>query len=92
MTLLLLLLIGERTMVSGALFSAVLFSVALPSLTNALRDAGFSGYAAVNFLVTGLFVLRVARDPRGVMGQLADLARPRAPRQRLSPAVEVGAA
>ncbi|MCU1602146.1 MAG: transporter permease [Frankiales bacterium] len=74
MTLLLLLLIGERTMVSGALFSALLFSVLLPELTDALRDAGFSGYNAVTFLVTGLLVLRVARDPRGVMGQLADLA------------------
>ena len=75
MTLLLLLLIGERTMVSGALFSAVLFSVVLPELTSALSDAGFSGSSAVTFLVTGVLVLRVARDPRGVMGQLADLAR-----------------
>jgi branched-chain amino acid transport system permease protein len=75
MTLLLLLLIGERTMVSGALFSAALFSVALPELTTALKDAGFGGYQAVSFLVTGVLVLRVARDPRGVMGQLADLAR-----------------
>ena len=74
MTLLLLLLIGERTMVSGALFSAALFSVALPELTTALKDAGFAGYAAVSFLVTGLLVLRVARDPRGAMGQLADLS------------------
>lgn len=75
MTLLLLLLIGERTMVSGALFSAMLFSAALPALTDVLKDAGFAGYAAVSFLVTGLLVLRVARDPRGVMGQLADLSR-----------------
>ena len=73
MTLLLLLLIGERTMVSGALFSAGLFSVALPELTSALSDAGFSGSSAVTFLVTGVLVLRVARDPRGVMQQLADL-------------------
>jgi branched-chain amino acid transport system permease protein len=73
MTLLLLLLIGERTMVSGALFSAVLFAVALPALTDALREAGFQGADAVSFLVTGVLVLRVARDPRGVMGQLADL-------------------
>jgi branched-chain amino acid transport system permease protein len=75
MLLLLLLLIGERTMVTGALFSAGLFSVALPELTNALKDAGFAGYAAVSFLVTGVLVLRVAREPRGVVGQLADLAR-----------------
>jgi branched-chain amino acid transport system permease protein len=75
MTLLLLLLIGERTMVSGALFSALLFSVALPALTDALEEAGFAGYAAVTFLVTGVLVLRVARDPRGVMGQLSDVAR-----------------
>lgn len=75
MLLLLLLLIGERTMVSGALFSAVLFSVALPSLTEALQEAGFEGYSAVSFLVTGVLVLRVARDPRGVMAQLTDLAR-----------------
>ena len=61
-------------MVSGALFSAVLFSVVLPELTTALKDAGFSGYAAVSFLVTGVLVLRVARDPRGVMGQVSDLA------------------
>ncbi len=83
LTLLLLLLIGERTMVSGALFSALLFSVFLPELTDALKDAGFSGYNAVTFLVTGVLVLRVARDPRGVMGQLADLARHLRLRQRL---------
>ena len=83
MTLLLLLLIGERTMVSGALFSALLFSVVLPALTDELRDAGFEGYAAVTFLVTGVLVLRVARDPRGVMGQLADLTRHRRPHVRL---------
>jgi len=84
MTLLLLLLIGERTMVSGALFSAALFSVALPELTTALKDAGFAGYNAVSFLVTGVLVLRVARDPRGVMGQLADLSH-RFPLQRVLP-------
>ncbi|MFN2538624.1 MAG: branched-chain amino acid ABC transporter permease [Mycobacteriales bacterium] len=93
MTLLLLLLIGERTMVSSALFSALLFSVALPALTTALKDAGFSGYAAVSFLVTGVLVLRVARDPRGVMGQLADLTRDlvRARPMRLPLAPEVSA-
>jgi branched-chain amino acid transport system permease protein len=91
MTLLLLLLIGERTMVSGALFSAVLFSVALPALTDRLREAGFEGYAAVSFLVTGILVLRVARDPRGVMGQLADLSRHRGLRLTLPVAREVSA-
>lgn len=75
MILLLLLLIGERTMVSGALFSALLFSVLLPALADALKNAGFAGSAAVTFLVTGVLVLRVARDPRGVVGQLADGAR-----------------
>ena len=84
MTLLLLLLIGERTMVSGALFSALLFSVFLPELTDALKDAGFSGYAAVTFLVTGVLVLFVARDPRGVMGHLAGLARHARVRPRLA--------
>jgi branched-chain amino acid transport system permease protein len=81
LALLLLLLVGGRNRVSGALLSALAFAVLFPWLKDELGRLGdVPGLAELQFLLTGLAVLGVARYPEGLAGQLADLGRRLLPR------------
>jgi branched-chain amino acid transport system permease protein len=73
LVLLLLLLVGGRATASGALLSAMAFAVLFPQLKESLADSGIPGIGQLQFLVTGLAVLVVARSPQGLTGALARL-------------------
>lgn len=83
LVLVLLLLVGGRTMASGALVSALAFAVLFPFLKDSLAEVDVPGVGQLQFLLTGLAVLLVARSPQGLAGQLSHytgLLRVRLPR------------
>jgi branched-chain amino acid transport system permease protein len=73
LVLVLLLLVGGRATATGALLSALSVAVLFPQLRTALADV--PGTSQLQFLVTGLAVLLVARAPNGLAGELARLGR-----------------
>ena len=73
LVLVLLLLVGGRATATGALLSALSFAVLFPQLRSALADV--PGTEQLQFLVTGLAVLLVARAPNGLAGELTRLGR-----------------
>lgn len=76
LVLLLLLLVGGRDRVVGAFLSAMAFAVLFPELKTRLAELGdVPGLSELQFLLTGLAVLVVARSPEGLAGQAAALAR-----------------
>ncbi|MGB8649816.1 MAG: ABC transporter permease [Mycobacteriales bacterium] len=92
LVLVLLLLVGGRAMVSGALLSALAFAVLFPWLKLALADVDVPGVGQLQFLLTGLAVLVVARSPQGLAGLLAHAAEVwRAPLARHRPLLLAGA-
>jgi branched-chain amino acid transport system permease protein len=80
LVLLLLLLVGGRDRVVGAFLSAMAFAVLFPELKVRLAELGdVPGLSELQFLLTGLAVLVVARSPEGLAGQLATVVRRVAP-------------